>query len=67
MVREVGASRSPHRVGQQNSAPLSLARRAVRAHDATAGRARPTRLLPWGSTSSAADATAAFPEVAEHP
>ena len=37
---------SPHLVGQQNSAPLSLARRAVRAHDATAGRARPTPQTP---------------------
>ena len=43
-------SRSPHLVGAQNSAPLSLARRAVRAREATERRARSTQVLPLGST-----------------
>ena len=42
-------SRSPHLVGQQTQR-RSPWRSSVRAHEATAGRARSTQALPWGST-----------------
>ena len=62
-----GASRrgSPHLVGSKTQ---RRSWRAVRAHEATAGRARPTQALPWGSTiNSGRNSSAALPRVTEHP